>query len=274
MTEIVTADGARAMDAIRRDPAGTLLALDFDGTLAPIIDNPDDAAADPRAVTALGRLGPLLARIAIVTGRPADAAVRLGGFAGVPGLETLTILGQYGAERWDAPDGPTIAPPPPPAVREVEQALPQLLAEGGLADLRVEHKSRSIVLHTRGRANPEADLAKLDGPVRELAERLGLLVEPGKSVIELRSGETDKGVALHALQQETGARQVVFAGDDLGDLPAYDAVDELRTRGIPGLLVASASHEQDALVARSDLVLPGPAAVAEWLGALADELAA
>ncbi|UYM06791.1 trehalose-phosphatase [Solicola gregarius] len=274
MTEIVTAAGADAMAAIRRDPAGTLLALDFDGTLAPIVDDPAAARANPGAIAALGRLGPVFARVAIVTGRPAEAALRLGRFAGVPGLEAMTILGQYGAERWDAPSGPTVAPPPPRAVGEVEHALPDLLEGLGLGDLRVEHKSRAIVLHTRGRRDPDADLATLDGPVRELAARHGLMVEPGKSVVEIRSSETDKGVALRGLQRETGARQVVFAGDDLGDLPAYDAVDRMRTEGIPGLLVASASHEQDALVARSDLVLPGPAAVAAWLGSLADDLAA
>lgn len=271
--QIVTAFGADAMDAIRHDPGGTLLALDFDGTLAPIVDDPERAGADPDAVRALGRLGPVFRRIAIVTGRPAAVALRLGGFAGVAGLESLTILGQYGAERWQAPDGPIVAPPPPSGIGDVERALPALLADLGLADLRVEHKSRAIVLHTRGRADPTGDLLKIDAPVRALAVEHGLVAEPGKSVVEVRSGDTDKGHALRDLQRETGARQVVFAGDDLGDLPAYDAVDAMRAEGVPGLLVASASHEQDALVARSDLVLPGPVAVAAWLGSLADDLA-
>lgn len=271
--EIATAAGVDAMRAIRADPAGTLLALDFDGTLAPIMDEPEDARAHPGVVRALGRLGPALAGIAIVTGRPADTAVRLGGFAGAPGLERLSILGQYGAERWDAPHGPTVAPPPPVAIVEIESELPGLLGGLGLGDLRIEHKSRSIVLHTRGRDNPEADLVTLEQPIRELAGRHGLIAEGGKSVLEIRTNEVDKGVALLALREQTGARQVVFAGDDLGDLPAYDAVVALRADGVPGLLVASASHEQDALVARSDLVLPGPAAVAEWLSWLADIVA-
>lgn len=271
--EIVTAAGVEALAAIRRNPGGTLLALDFDGTLAPIVDDPERAAADPGAVRALGRLGPVFRRIAIVTGRPAGVALRLGGFADVAGLESLMILGQYGAERWQAPNGPVVAPPPPPAVREVERALPDLLSRLGLADLRIEHKSRAIVLHTRGRADPAGDLDLLDKPVRDLAYRHGLVTEPGKNVVEVRSSETDKGRALRDLQRETDASHVVFAGDDLGDLPAYDAVDAMRAGGIPGLLVASASHEQDALVARSDLVLPGPEAVAAWLGSLADELA-
>lgn len=273
VNKIATAAGRDAMDAIRRDPGGTLLALDFDGTLAPIVGDPESAAADPGAVAALSRLGSVFGRIAIVTGRPASVALELGGFAGVEGLESLTILGQYGAERWQAPSGPIVAPPPPPAIGEVERVLPGLLTDLGLADLLVEHKSRAIVLHTRGRRDPDGDLQTLDGPVRDLAARHGLAVEPGKSVIEIRSMETDKGRALRALQRETRARQVVFAGDDLGDLPAYDAVAAMRAEGIPGLLVASASHEQDVLVARSDLVLPGPAAVAAWLGTLADDLA-
>lgn len=271
--EIATAAGVDAMAAIRNDPGGTLLALDFDGTLAPIVDDPDRAVAHPDAVRALGRLGPVFCHIAIVTGRPAGAALALGGFAGVPGLESLTILGQYGAERWQAPDGPIIAPPPPAAIAQVRRALPSVLEDLGLADLRIEHKSRAIVLHTRTRQDPAGDLAKLDGPARALAERYGLIIEPGKNVIEIRSSDADKGWALRQLQSETGARQVVFAGDDLGDLPAYDAVDAMRAEGIPGLLVASASHEQDALVARSDLVLPGPVAVGAWLGSLADDLA-
>ncbi len=67
---------------------------------------------------------------------------------------------------------------------------------------------------------------------------------------------------------------MVFGGDDLGDLPAFDAVDALRQEGLGGLLLCSASAEQDALVARADVVLDGPDAVAEWLTALADDLGA
>ena len=81
-------------------------------------------------------------------------------------------------------------------------------------------------------------------------------------------------MALERIVEEVSARHVVFAGDDLGDLPAFDAVDRLRARGLTGLLVCSASDEQDVLVARSDLVLDGPDAVAVWLGGLADAMEA
>lgn len=104
-----------------------------------------------------------------------------------------------------------------------------------------------------------------------MAERHGLHLEPGKNVLEIRPRGIDKGVALRAIVAELGVRQVIFAGDDLGDLPAFTAVEELRHDGIGGLLICSASSEQDALVARADVVLDGPDAVADWLEALADE---
>ena len=64
----------------------------------------------------------------------------------------------------------------------------------------------------------------------------------------------------------------MFAGDDLGDLPAFEAVQALRDEGLTGLLVCSASYEEDALVEISDVILDGPAGVAEWLTALADAI--
>ena len=72
--------GMLAMKAVLQHPDDTLIGVDFDGTLAPIIDNPDQAFAHPEAVAALSRLGHLVGVIAVITGRPAQTAVRLGGF--------------------------------------------------------------------------------------------------------------------------------------------------------------------------------------------------
>ena len=63
----------------------------------------------------------------------------------------------------------------------------------------------------------------------------------------------DKGVALRSIVDETGARQVIFAGDDLGDLSAFRAVRELASAGVAGLLVCSASTEEDALTELCDV---------------------
>lgn len=82
----------------------------------------------------------------------------------------------------------------------------------------------------------------------------------------------DKGVALLTHVREVSATSVLYAGDDLGDLPAFSAVDELRTTGTPGLLVGSGSDEVTELRKRADLVVDGPGGVVSLLRALAERL--
>jgi trehalose 6-phosphate phosphatase len=269
-----TQAGEDALLAIVRQPHQTLVALDFDGTLAPIVDDPERAFADPDAVDALAEVGSLVGTVALVTGRPARTAVRLGGFAGRAGLESMVVLGQYGVERWDGATDSYTIPPEPPEVTAAGEELPAILASLGLADARVEHKGRALGVHTRQLADPRAAFDALSGPLRDLAARHGLLLEPGRNVLEIRASGTDKGGALRELVAEIGARQVVFAGDDLGDLPAFEAVAALRDEGVAGLLVCSASQEEDALRSRADVVVEGPAGVAAWLRDLAARLRA
>jgi trehalose 6-phosphate phosphatase len=269
--------GARAqsrLDAVLAHPEQTLIGIDFDGTLAPIVSDPEQAHAHPGAVAALARLGTLLGTVAIITGRPARTAVRLGGFRGVDGLGHLVVLGQYGVERWDAATDEFVIPPEPGQVAALEEEIPPLLDRLGQGAARVEHKGRAVVVHTRQLPDPDASFEALSGPLTDLADRHAMVVEPGKNVLEIRSPGVDKGVALREIVAERGARQVVFIGDDLGDLPAYRVVEEMRGEGLGGLLVCSASHEEDALSDLADVVVPGPDGVAAWLEELADTLEA
>jgi len=265
--------GIEAMRAIMQRPERTLIATDFDGVLSPIVNDPEHAYADPRAVAALGRLGGLGLKIAVITGRPARTAVRLGKFGTVPGLRNLVVLGQYGVERWDAATGEYSIPPEPDQIGVLADEVDQLLKELDLASARVEHKGRAIGVHTRELSDPRGAFETLLPRLNELAERHRWAIEPGKNVIEIRAPGTDKGVALRSLVEETGAGQVIFAGDDLGDMPAFRMVQQLRSEGLPGLLVCSASHEEDALTELADLIVSGPDGIAEWLGRLADSLA-
>src|SRR4051812_49597563 len=100
-----TPAGRDGLEALLADPAGAVVGLDFDGTLAPIVADPEQARAHPEAVPALAALAPKVASVAVVTGRPAGVAVRHGGFAGGPRLEPLLVLGHYRAQRWDAVRG-------------------------------------------------------------------------------------------------------------------------------------------------------------------------
>jgi len=264
----VTPEGQAGLDALVADPARSLIGTDFDGTLAPIVADPQAARALPGAVPALRRLAGAVGTLAVITGRPAAEAVAYGGLDAVPGL---IVLGHYGWQRWQ--DGELTGPPSPPAVQAARQALPGLLRQAGAPDgTWVEDKGHALAVHTRRTADPDAALGLLRGPLDNLAERTGLAAEPGRMVIELRPAGVDKGSALTGLVRERGAAAVLFCGDDLGDLPAFAAVRALRADGIPGCAVASASPESPEVADAADLVVDGPEGIVALLAALAAEL--
>ncbi|MFC7306406.1 trehalose-phosphatase [Streptomyces monticola] len=265
-----TTAGREGLTALLARPERALVALDFDGTLAEIVPDPEQARAHPDAVAALAALAPRVASVAVITGRPAGVAVRYGGFAGVDGLQHLVVLGHYGAERWDAVSGTVQAPEPPPGVAAARAELPGFLdALGAWHGTWIEEKGRAVAVHTRRADDPQALFDTLRTPLAELAARHGLITEPGRYVVELRPPGMDKGVALASYVREVGAESVLYAGDDLGDLPAFAAVEKLRSDGVPGLLVCSGSTEVPELAERGDLVVPGPGGVVALLAALA-----
>jgi trehalose 6-phosphate phosphatase len=262
-----TPEGRAGLAAIRRDPARALIALDFDGTLAPIVADPRAARAHPGAVPAMRELSALVGTLAVITGRAAEVAVNLGGFADVPGL---VVLGHYGWEQWQ--DGVLASRPSPPGVGAARARLPQVLADAPDGTW-AEDKGHALAVHTRRTADPSAALDSLAGPLGELAAETGLTVEPGRLVIELRPRGTDKGTALENLAAQRDCGAILFAGDDLGDLAAFAAVRALRQSGHPGLTVCSGSGEVSALAAEADLVVEGPDEVIDLLASLARVLA-
>ena len=266
--EGTTPEGAAGLAAIAANPGHALIALDFDGTLAPIVSEPSAARPHPDVLPALQRLATGVGTLAIITGRPAPAAVELGGFASIPGL---IVIGHHGFERWEG--GQLTSPPPPPDVAAARTRLPEALAAAGAPEgTWTEDKGHALVVHVRRTADPQAALAQLTGPMAQFAGETGLDSKPGRMVIELRPAGIDKGTALAELIAERDPAAVLFAGDDLGDLPAFEAVRAARAAGREGVAVYSASDEVSELAADADLVLDGPKAVAALLAALAEAL--
>ncbi|PRY00687.1 trehalose-phosphatase [Allonocardiopsis opalescens] len=265
-----TEQGRAGLAALCADPAGAVVALDFDGTLAPIVPDPAQARAHPGAAPALRRLLRRIDSVAIITGRPAGLAVEYGGLAG---LDRLVVLGGYGRQRWEA--GRLSEPEPPAGVAEARAALPAVLSEAGAPEgTWIEDKGQAVAVHTRRAAEPERAFALLRGPLVALAERTGLAVEPGRLVIELRPPGIDKGTALRRYLAERGARSVLFGGDDLGDVPAFTELARLREQGLPGLAVCSGSAEVTELTRLADVVVDGPAGVVALLEGYADAIGA
>jgi trehalose 6-phosphate phosphatase len=266
----VTATPAKLIDSVWADLSGTLIALDFDGTLAPIVTDPATSRTADGALPAMRTLAERGAHLAVVTGRDAETVLALGGFETVPGL---VVEGLYGAEEWAG--GQLTTQPTPAAMTRLQRELPVLLERTNAdPNLWIEDKRLSLVLHARTAADPQAALGQVLDAASELAARLGVELHPGRAVLELRLPGFDKARALRRLVRRWSPRTVVYAGDDLGDLPAFELLADLRRRGLATWAVLAASEETPDLSAQPDLTVGGPAGVVELLAALASAASA
>ena len=256
-----------------------VVACDFDGTLSPIVDDPEQAHIHPDAGPVLVDLAAEVAAVAVVTGRPARQALDLGGLEEVGNAiaesgRELFLFGQYGNERWSSTRRRIVSPRPPQGLAAFLRDLPRALRAAGAEDAWVEDKGLAHAVHTRRLPEPDAAFNRLLPVLRELAVRTGLSVEPGRQVIEVRAPGMDKGKAVMTLVEEVDAGAFLFAGDDLGDIEAFDAVCALADRGMPTLLVCSASEEESALMDRADVIVHGPAGVVDLLRRLTADIRA
>ena len=268
--EFSSATGEQQYAAVVRAADDLVVACDFDGTLSPIVDDPEQAHIHPEAGEVLADLAAQVRAVAVVTGRPARQALDLGGLEAVGNAigesgRELFVLGQYGNERWTSTDRRVISPKPPRGLATFMGGLPRLLREGDAAGAWVEEKGLAVAVHTRRLDDPDAAFERLLPILTDAAKSHEMDVEPGRRVIEIRAHGMNKGAAVRKLVDELGARAVVFFGDDLGDVEAFKAVQELRSDGYPGLLVCSASDEQNALADMADIVVAGPGGVLDLL---------
>lgn len=246
---------------------GAVIATDFDGTLAPLVHDPQDSRPVHGAVTALTALAGRGVHVAVITGRDARTVLRLSGLEVVPGL---TVAGLYGAETWAA--GGLTTPDTPPAMDIVRRRLPALLADRYPdPEVWVEDKRLSLVVHVRRTADPGAALTALREPVQALADELDLELHPGSNVLELRLAGFDKAGALARLIDEHRPRGVLYLGDDLGDLPAFAEIGRVRDRGLIAWSVGVLSSGAAGIGDACDVVVPDPAAIAALLRTLADQ---
>ena len=268
--EFTSTAGEQRYAALVRAARETVVGLDFDGTLSPIVDDPAQAYIHPEAGEVLVDLAAQVRAVAVVTGRPARQALQLGGLEEVGAAvaragKDLYLFGQYGNERWSAGQRRIVSPRPPAGLAAFLRDLPDALRAADAEDAFVEDKGLAQAVHTRRLPDPQGAFQRLLPPLRELASRTGLVLEPGRHVIEVRAPGMDKGKAVRVLAEEVGAGGFLFAGDDLGDVEAFRAVRELAAGGVPTLLVCSGSEEETALVELADVVVTGPDGVLELL---------
>jgi trehalose 6-phosphate phosphatase len=247
-------NGPADLCPLRAALPSALVALDFDGTLAPLAPHPDDARPLAAAHDVLCGIRATGAALAVVTGRSVASLLRVTSFGEVPGI---VIYGTHGAERWE--NGQLRAPTPPPGLGGLRLSLPALVTSVTRdSAIWIEEKELSLVIHTRLTAEPDRFLDALRAPVAEAAAAAGLEVRLGREVLEICLPGTDKGTALRELiGDETAA--VLYAGDDVGDLPALREVRAWSARsGRPALSIAISPSRTGPLAELTDVAVPDP----------------
>ena len=234
-------------------PPATLLQnaslfLDLDGTLLDLIEHPGDVVADAGLCRLLEDLERHLeGRIAIVSGR---SLAQLDTILGPVG-QHIALSGSHGCEhRWRSTSGQPIRPE---TLDEAAQRIDAFVRRN--PGTLIEEKSFGVALHFRMRPEIEAEARELG---EAIASDLGLYLQEGKMMFELRVPGGDKGTAVRRLMSRAPMYGTVpvFVGDDRTDEPAFVAAAEL---GGAGVLVG----EPRATAARYRV--PDPAAVRAWL---------
>jgi trehalose 6-phosphate phosphatase len=201
-------DLVRALDAAARTPR-LLVASDFDGTLAPLVDRPADARPLPRAADALIALAGLPStEVALVSGR---ALATLRDYSGMP--SSVHLVGSHGAE-FDSGFGVEIDET---LLATITSELDAIAA--GRHGVTVETKPASVALHVRNASAADGDAAL--AAARVVGDASGAEVTAGKNVLEFAVISTDKGEAVDVIRRQSGATAAVFFGDDVTDEKAF-----------------------------------------------------
>lgn len=222
------------------EPRRAAILLDVDGTLAPIVDRPEDARVPEETRRELARLASRYALVACVSGRPGDEVTRL---VGVPGV---AAVGEHGLEL----------------AAEAREWADRVAVFASGVDWPAERKPLSVSFHFR-RADDEAAARAYLTRVEAAARAEGLVPRWGRMVLEVRPPvEANKGTAVDALVRRANVRRALYAGDDTTDVDAFAALDGLEL----GVKVAVGSTEAPpALLEAADLVVEGTKGVLSML---------
>jgi trehalose 6-phosphate phosphatase len=234
--------------------------VDFDGTLAEIVDKPSAARPHARAVDVLRSLADRWGVVAVVSGRPASYLLEQLGGAG-----RTRLLGLYGLEAATA-DGGVATRPEGEQWRSAAQTTAEEAAGAVPEGVVVEPKGLTVTIHYRAVPERAGEIEALAG---RLASAHGLTPHGGKMSVELRPPvAVDKGTVVEELAE--GLTAVAFAGDDIGDLPAFAALERLAHAGVVTLGLASAGAETPGdVLAAADVVADGPSGVLSMLAEMA-----
>ncbi len=233
-------------------PGQLLLATDFDGTLAPIVRQPDLARALPANLAVIDRLIELGVHVAVISGRAQHdlrAKLPIAGprIMGDNGIGQATEGERSALDRFNRKVGPLVAQH---------------------AGVWLEPKPGSTSVHYRGAPDAEPWVQAVTLPN---ADRLGLIAKMGRKVVEVRPQRGDKARAISVLISGLQPRAVIYAGDDEPDRSVFDLLNELPRRHL-SIGVCSAERPVNSF-GGCDLVVEGPDGMCLFLRGLLERMA-
>jgi len=254
---------ARELTAI--DPLLTLvkarpfgLFSDIDGTLAPIVANPEEARVSPLCRTLLGQLIGQGVRVALITGRTLERA------RSMAGLDTAIYAANHGTSVWIDDHDETSE-----RVRgyiSLAQAVFEEIGNIPVTGVFVEATGPNLAIHYRQAVDADAARRAILSAISASDSAAGFEVREGRKVYELRPAlGIDKGTALKDLVRRLGVRACLCLGDDRTDIDMFEAVRRLHNDGLRGVSIAVDSDEATPeLMASADYYVRGVRGV-EWL---------
>jgi trehalose 6-phosphate phosphatase len=233
---------------LRSEPERAAIFLDVDGTLAPIVERPEDAAVPKETLAEVERLADKYGLVACVSGRSSDDIRRL------VGLERVAYAGVHGLE----------------GDPEAERFGPQLeaFAERIAWPWTIERKAGvTLAFHYR-EADDSAEAQRRADEVARAAEAAGLRPQQGRRIVEVGPPvDVDKGTAVRRLLERRSLTRALYAGDDTTDLDAFRGLDEAGLDVALKVGVGSAEMNPK-LLTEADLVVDGPGELLQLLRTL------
>lgn len=263
----MTTDNWQAALQVAIDAETLLIALDFDGTLSPLVNRPEDARLLPELVPVLEQLLQLPATdTALISGRAGDS---LAACAEVPrGMRAVGSHGsQWGSIEMDKDGTRRFQAAPIELSDRQAELLDKVTAElekiaATHPGTHVETKPAGAALHVR-----QADAAVGEEALAQAAEGPGsvdgVYALGGKAVLELSVIRTTKGEAIAKLVEATGAKACLYAGDDETDEHAFQA--------LAGMSIDTVSIKVGEGESAADVRVADPGELAEALSLIARE---
>jgi trehalose 6-phosphate phosphatase len=260
---------AESLRPLTDDPSRAAIFCDIDGTLAPIVNRPEDSRVHEEVSVLLGRLGRSYGSVACISGRPATEARRL------VGVGSIAYVGSHGAELLEpGSSSPELLDAFVSWEGRVRDFVDQQGESGELKRLRIrtEDKGPIKAFHWRDVPDETAAERRLQNVAQE-AETAGFDIHWGRKVLEIRPPvPVDKGQAVTRLVETYDVRSALYGGDDVTDLDAFDALEALVEDNALDAAVCvgvRSSEGPRAIVDRADVVVDGVSGFKDVLAALA-----